>query len=191
MSITRALLLVLTLLPICSQARTINDINLVEELQIDEASPVLSLNGAALRRTYMIVNTYVGGLYVENPSQNEQDLIESDEYKRMLFHVLLRKVTARKVARALKEALVVNINKEEQERLEPQITQFLSMFQGKLRKNDEVNIDYIPGVGTKVFIRGEDKGVIPGKEFSDALLSVWVGDEPVSESFKSDILGTD
>lgn len=189
MSTARILMLVLALLPFSTQARTVSEINLAEELQIAEDSPVLSLNGASLRRTYMIVKTYVGGLYVETPSQNGEDLIQSDEYKRMLFHVLLKKVTARKVARALKEALVVNINKEEQERLKPEINQFISMFEGKLHKDDEVNIDYIPGVGTKVTIAGEEKGIIPGKEFSDALLSVWVGEQPVSETFKEEILG--
>lgn len=189
MSTARLLILVLAFLPFSGQARTLSDVNLAEELQINDESPILSLNGASLRRTYMIVNTYVGGLYLEHPSQSDEEIIRSDEHKRMLFHVLLNKVTARKVARSLKEALVVNINTEEQERLEPHINQFISMFEGKLHKNDEVNIDYIPGVGTKVTIAGEEKGTIPGKEFSDALLSVWLGKQPVSENFKNDILG--
>ncbi len=182
-------LLVLLLIPFLTQARTISDIEVAEEVQIDASSPVLNLNGASLRRTYMIVKTYVGGLYLENPTQDGSQIIESNEYKRMMFHVLLKRVTARKVARALKEALVVNITDEQNERLEPQINQFLDMFDGKLHKDDEVNIDYIPGIGTKVTIAGAEKGVIPGKEFSDALLSVWVGKQPVSDTFKDDILG--
>lgn len=156
---------------------------------MDESTPVLSLNGASLRKTFMIVDTYVGGLYLENPSHDERQILESDEYKRMLFHVLLRKVTARKVARALKDALVLNISKEEQTKLEPSIDQFLSMFEGKLMRGDEVNIDYIPGTGTRVTIDGVEKGVIPGKQFADALLSVWVGENPVGSSFKQEILG--
>lgn len=183
------LALVLMLIPLITQARTVGDIQVAEEVQIDASSPVLNLNGASMRRTYMIVQTYVGGLYLETPSKNGDDIIESDEYKRMMFHVLLKRVTARKVARALKEALVVNITDEQNDRLEPSINQFLDMFDGKLHKDDEVNIDYIPGKGTRVTIAGKEKGIIPGKEFSDALLSVWVGKQPVSDSFKEDILG--
>ncbi|PID41757.1 MAG: hypothetical protein CSB48_13395 [Proteobacteria bacterium] len=182
-------LLVLLLVSSGSQARTISDIDLAEEIRMDAGGPALNLNGAALRRTHMIIRTYVGGLYLENPTSNETRIIESDQHKRMLFHVLLKRVTARKIARALREALVVNITREEQARLEPQIKQFLSIFKGKLHKNDEVSIDYIPGLGTKVSIAGVEKGVIPGKRFSDALLSMWVGNEPVSDSFKNNILG--
>ncbi|PID41756.1 MAG: hypothetical protein CSB48_13390 [Proteobacteria bacterium] len=181
--------LVLLLVSFGLQARTISDITIAEEVRMDTDGPVLNLNGAALRRTYMIVRTYIGGLYLENPTHNGARIIESDEHKRMLFHVLLKRVTARKIARALREALVVNISREEQERLEPQIKQFLDMFQGKLYRNDQVSIDYIPGLGTKVSIAGVEKGVIPGKRFFDALLSVWIGNEPVSETFKNNILG--
>ncbi|ARU56619.1 hypothetical protein OLMES_2568 [Oleiphilus messinensis] len=184
-----SILLTLMLVPTLAQSRTIGDVELQEEVQVGSNGPVLSLNGASLRRTYMIVKTYVGGLYLEHPTHNEEQIITSDEYKRMMFHVLLNRVTARKVARALKEALVVNLSRDQHTTLEPDIDKFLDMFDGKLHRSDEVNIDYIPGTGTQVTIAGEVKGVIPGKAFSDALLSVWVGREPVSDSFKSDILG--
>ena len=182
-------LLILTLLPLISQARSISDVKLEEIIRVDNSGAELSLNGASLRKTYMVINTYVGGLYLENPSHDENQILESDEHRRMLFHVLLRKVTARKVAQALKDALVLNISREEQEALEPNINQFLSMFDGKLKRGDEVNIDYIPGEGTRVIIGGNDKGTVPGKQFADALLSVWVGENPVGSDFKQDILG--
>ncbi len=182
-------LLVLTLLPLMSQARSISDVNLEEIIKVGNSGTELSLNGASLRKTYMVINTYVGGLYLETPSHDENQILESDEHRRMLFHVLLRKVTARKVAQALKDALVLNISREEQETLGPNINQFLSMFDGKLKRGDEVNIDYIPGAGTRVTIDGDDKGIVPGKRFADALLSVWVGENPVGSNFKQDILG--
>ncbi|UZE97608.1 chalcone isomerase family protein [Alkalimarinus alittae] len=182
-------LLILTLIPFASHARSISDVKLEEIIKVDASDAELSLNGAALRKTYMVINTYVGGLYLENPSHDENQILESDEHRRMLFHVLLRKVTARKIAQALKDALVLNISVEEQKELEPNINQFIAMFEGKLKRGDEVNIDYIPGKGTHVIIGGTDKGIVPGKQFADALLSVWVGENPVGSGFKQDILG--
>ena len=182
-------LLTLILMPCISHARSINDVKLEEIIKVDDTNTELSLNGASLRKTYMVINTYVGGLYLENPSHDENQILESDEHRRMLFHVLLRKVTARKIAQALKDALVLNINREEQELLEPNINQFLSMFDGKLMRGDEVNIDYIPGEGTRVIIGGDNKGTVPGKQFADALLSVWIGENPAGSGFKQDILG--
>ena len=189
MKMTGLLLFTLAIMPLTSSARNISDVKLEEIIKVNETAPELILNGASLRKTYMVIDTYVGGLYLENKSHNEQDILERDEHRRMLFHVLLRKVSARKVAQALKDALVINITKEEQERLEPNIKQFLSMFKGRLKQGDEVNIDYIPGSGTQVSIGGVSKGVVPGKQFADALLSVWVGENPVGSSFKQDILG--
>lgn len=189
MKILSRLLLVLALIPLASQARNISDVKLEEIIKVDDSGAELSLNGAALRKTYMVINTYVGGLYLENPSHDENQILETDEHRRMLFHVLLRNVTARKVAQALKDALVLNITTEEQKELEPNINQFLAMFDGKLKRGDEVNIDYIPGEGTRVNIGGNNKGIIPGKPFADALLSVWVGENPVGSGFKQDILG--
>ena len=189
MKLTGLLLFILATIPLTSSARNISDVKLDEIIKVNETAPELRLNGAALRKTYMVIDTYVGGLYLENKSHNGEDILERDEHRRMLFHVLLRKVSARKVAQALKDALVINISKEEQERLEPNINQFLSMFKGRLQHGDEVSIDYIPGSGTQVIIGGVSKGVVPGKQFADALLSVWVGDNPVGSSFKQDILG--
>ena len=63
------------------------------------------------------------------------------------------------------------------------------MFKGNFKRGEEVNIDYIPGSGTQVIIGGKNKGIIPGKQFSDALLSIWVGENPVGGGFKQDILG--
>jgi len=189
MKVTGLLLFILAIMPLTSSARNISDVKLEEIIKMNETAPELILNGASLRKTYMVIDTYVGGLYLENKSDDEQVILERDEHRRMLFHVLLRKVSARKIARALKDALVINISKEEQKRLEPNINQFLSMFKGNFKRGEEVNIDYIPGSGTQVIIGGKNQGIIPGKSFSDALLSIWVGESPVGSGFKQDILG--
>ncbi len=185
-------LMTLTLLLISSfstMGKEIHDVQLPDQVKLDANGPTLTLNGASLRQTYMVVDTYVGGLYLQTPAQDETEIFNANEQRRMLFHVLLRKVTASKIARALKDALVVNLPRESQKRLEPEINQFLAMFQGKLRKGDEVSIDYVPELGTRVTIVGENTGIIPGKEFADAMLAIWIGNNPVGESFKREMLG--
>jgi hypothetical protein len=137
----------------------------------------------------MIVKTYVGALYLEKKSNNPEVILAKNEYRRMLFHVLLRKVTAHKVGRALRDALVINISPDEQVKLGPRIKKFVRMFKGKLKDGDEVKIDYIPGKGSRVEIGKIIKGIIPGKDFSDALLQVWIGENPVGTGFKDEILG--
>ena len=89
------------------QTRSISDVKLEEIIKVDDSGAELSLNGASLRKTYMVIDAYVGGLYLETPSHDENQILKSDEHRRMLFHVLLRKVTARKVAQQVKETIRV------------------------------------------------------------------------------------
>jgi hypothetical protein len=50
-------------------------------------------------------------------------------------------------------------------------------------------LDYLPGAGTRVTIKGQVKGVIPGQDFNDALLEVWLGARPASGGLKRAMLG--
>lgn len=171
-------------------AALISDVEVADSISVENGQAELVLNGAALRKKYLIVDVYIGGLYLETPSQDPATIIRADTHKRMMFHVLLKRVSARKVANALNEALVINISKEEHQVLKPQIDQFLSLFDDiRLHKGDEVTIDYIPGTGTLVHIPGREDAVLDGKDFYDALLKVWIGPQPVSKDFKQQMLG--
>ena len=170
-------------------AREVSDVVLKEQIRIADNGPVLVLNGAGLRRTFMIVKTYVGALYLEQPTQDAREALDSQQHKRMLFHVLLNRVSARKVARALRDALVLNVTEEAYHSLKGSVEQFLSMFNGNLHEGDEVWIDYLPGIGTRVTIAGVEKGIIPGEAVYRAMLSIWIGDRPISRTLKAEIMG--
>lgn len=171
-------------------ALMVSDVDIADKVSVAKPQTELTLNGAAMRKKFLLVDVYIGGLYLEKPSHSPADIISSDSYKRMMFHVLLKRVSARKVANALNEALVINLTKEEHQILKPEIDQFLACFTDiKLHKGDQVTIDYIPGKGTLVHIPGAEDKIIKGKDFYDALLQVWIGPQPVSNEFKRQILG--
>jgi len=46
-------------------------------------------------------------------------------------------------------------------------------------EGDGIVITYVPGRGTIVTAKGAEKGIIEGKDFADALFSVWLGRNPV------------
>ena len=50
-------------------------------------------------------------------------------------------------------------------------------------------LDYVPGSGTKVTIKGVEKGVVEGEDFNAALLDIWLGDEPADDDLKEAMLG--
>ena len=115
--------------------------------------------------------------------------MNSDTHKRMVFHVMMKRVGARRIATALQEALVVNLTEDEHQNLTKELEQMLSYFKGKMHAGEEAVFDYIPGTGTRITINDEVKGVIPGKDYFRAMLSIWIGENPVGRGFKDDVLG--
>jgi hypothetical protein len=107
----------------------------------------------------------------------------------MVFHVMLKKVGARRIASALQEALVLNLTEEEHVGLSDELDQMLGYFSGKLYAGEESIFDYIPGVGTRITINNQVKGIIPGKDYYQALLAMWIGENPAGRTFKEEILG--
>src|SRR5690606_12620931 len=133
-------------------------------------------------------DVYVGSLYVERKSSDPQALMTADQHRVMQFD-LLRDVRGTRIANAFYEGMQLNVSQEEIRALEPQIAKLLTMFDQKLETGETAIVEYIPEIGTRVVLAGEEKGVIPGKGLFDAILSIWIGDYPVSEAFKEAILG--
>ena len=60
-----------------------------------------------------------------------------------------------------------------------------------MKNGEEIVLDYRPTIGTTVIIKEQVKGIIVGKEFNDALLKIWLGNEPVTGKLKKQLLGID
>ncbi len=170
-------------------AYSVDNINIEDTVPATSDRPELKLNGASVREIYFLIKSYVGALYLEQPSTDIDQIINSETHKRMSFTVMLRKVGSRRIANALQEALTVNISESDHKKLVPHLKQMLSYFEGNMRMGEEAFFDYIPGVGTRITIKNEVKGIIPGKEYFKAMLSIWIGETPVGRDFKDDVLG--
>ncbi len=176
------------ILPRLASAKEIDGIEVAEVLPADGERPELFLNGAAKRKFLMFVDVYVGSLYVEEPSNDPEHLMNQDTNRRMEFN-MLRDVRGGKIADAFYEGMRLNISQEKAEAMEDKINRLLSMFDQRLKPGDKAVVEYRPGEGTHVTLAGRDRGVIPGKELFDAILAIWIGEYPVSEEFKAGILG--
>ncbi|MBK8972221.1 MAG: chalcone isomerase family protein [Hahellaceae bacterium] len=172
------------------QAKEIDGIEVAEVLPAEGDRPELFLNGAAKRKYLMFVDVYVGSLYVEEPSNDPNYLMSQDTTRRMEFNIL-RDVRGRRIAEAFYEGMRLNVPQEKAEAMSEGIQKILHMFDQRLMPGDKAVVEYIPGRGTRVILAGEDRGTIPGKDLFDAILSIWIGEYPVSSDFKAGILGTE
>jgi hypothetical protein len=145
----------------------------------------LKLNGAGLRKK-MVFKVYVAGLYLETPSKDAAAVISSDQTKRMTLSVL-RSLSAHQVNEAIEEGFEKN-SKSKMSALKARLEKLETMIPN-VEKGDEIVLSYVPGKGTVVSAKNAEKGVIEGKDFADALFSVWLGPDPVQADLKTALLG--
>lgn len=55
--------------------------------------------------------------------------------------------------------------------------------------DDRYSITYVPNKGLELALNGTLLGTIPGEEFQKAYFSIWLGEAPVKESFRDELLG--
>ena len=171
------------------EARTVGDVYLVEKIPAEDDRPELTLNGAAMRHLYLQVESHVCSLYLENPSTSPTQILADRGYKRMVFHILMKKVTPRRLSDIFREALAINFENKELEKLAADMKEFKKIHNVTMKTGDELQFDYMPNKGTVITYNGEEKGVISGDDLFHGLLTSWIGDKPVNREFKKQILG--
>ncbi|NIS74689.1 MAG: hypothetical protein GTO08_05305 [Deltaproteobacteria bacterium] len=148
----------------------------------------LSLVGAGVRtKTFLKVKVYVAGLYMETPSKEANEVIGSDQAKRMVMHFVRKEVSREKIVDGWTEGFKKN-SQESLPSLQGRIDTFNSYFEGSVKKGEEIVLTYLPGTGTEVSIRGEVKGTIEGRDFMEALFKIWFGQFPADTGLKESIL---
>ena len=143
----------------------------------------LQLNGLGLREKFFI-DVYVGGLYVKAKSSDAKAIIAADEPKRIVMHFIYSSVPADKMRETFNEGFAANGGKA----FTTQI-QTLNGYMEDLTTGDQVVIDYAPGIGTTVSVKGKAKGTIEGADFMRALFAVYLGDSPPTSALKQGLLG--
>lgn len=184
-----SVLLLVMLFPTLLWAVTISDVDVPEQVHISGYDSPLVLNGAGVRKKFFI-SIYVGALYLPQRQQGTGQLLQSPPANRVLMHFVYSKVAKRKVDDTWREGFDLNLDAPTREAMATRLEQFVGLF-NDLAEGDRVWIDFVPGRGTQVSINEKVRGTIEGDDFNAALLAIWFGREPVSESLKNAMLGVD
>lgn len=159
-------------------------VTMPDEVTVSDAT--LHLNGMGVRKKLWI-KVYVGGLYLVERTGSADAAMEASGPKRVVMHFLTNKATKGKMDSAWEEGFEGN-SADQLGELQGRLETFKGFF-GDMKVDDLVEIDMIPGEGTRVAINGREKGLIQGDDFAQALLRVWLGPAPPSEELKSGMLG--
>lgn len=145
----------------------------------------LKLNGAGLRKKF-VFDVYVGSLYLEETSPDASAILAKDGVRRVEMH-MLRDLSKEQIVEAIREGFEKN-SKDKLPALKDRLDKFIAQMPDKVTKGQVLRLTYVPGKGTTVTGEGE-KTQIEGKDFADALFSVWLGAHPVDEDLKKGMLG--
>ena len=177
----------LTLLLIASPsyAKDIAGVMVNDTLKTEDGTS-LQLNGAGIRSKFFM-DIYIAELYMEKPSAVAAEVIGNKGKKRIVMHFLYSEVTKDKLIEGWNEGFKENNSAGDLAKLQERINQFNSLFTD-VKKNDVIVLDYAAATGTAVIIKGQTKGIIPGSDFNDALLKIWLGEKPVNDGLKESLL---
>jgi hypothetical protein len=180
-ALAMAAALVLAAVPLF--AATVDGVKVPDTVTVD--GKTLNLNGAGVRRK-MIVRVYVCSLYLETTSKDAAAIISANEIKSMKLR-MLRAVDGAKISGAIAEGFENN-SKSSMSQLRPRLDQLAKMIPD-VKEGDDIDLTWVPDKGTQVWVRGTQKGTIEGRDFADALFSVWLGPNPVQEDLKQALTG--
>ena len=172
-------------------AADVDGVKVPESVELQPGT-VLQLNGAGVRHKMAVVKVYVGALYLPARNKDAAAVIADAAAKRISIHILADQVTAQELTSSLNSAIAANHIPAELALVEIRLRDLNRMMQsiGSLKRGAVVAIDYLPGVGTRVSIDGDEKITIPGRDFHQALMKVWLGERPVDGRLKDAMLGS-
>jgi hypothetical protein len=150
----------------------------------------LNLNGAGLR-TKVFFKVYVIGLYLPAKATTGAEVVSQKGSKRAHL-ALVRDVGPEDFSDALIDGLKNNSSEAEFAALKPRVDQFRQAIvaAGEVKSGSVVHLDYLPEAGTRLAISGKQLGKdIPGEDFYNALLRIWIGDKPIQDNLKEALLG--
>ena len=150
----------------------------------------IQLNGAGVRYK-AIFKVYTAGLYVGQKVSTPQEALAAPGPKRVAI-TMLRDIDANELGKLFTKGVEENSPKSEMVNLIPGLLRMGQMFadQKQLKTGDTFTIDWLPGTGTLITVRGVPQAD-PVKEpaFFNALLRIWLGPNPADWKLKDALLG--
>lgn len=165
----------------------------IHGVKIDETEMVggvkLQLNGAGTRFRGPF-KVYVADLYATKKVSSLEELIAAPGPKRLTM-TFLRELDSAAFGKLLTRGVEDNVQKNEVSKLVPGLIRMGEIFGlvKVLTPGDVITLDWIPGTGLIVTVKGKPQGEpFKDPEFFKALMSIWFGTSPADARLKEALL---
>ncbi|AEG94700.1 chalcone isomerase family protein [Ramlibacter tataouinensis] len=150
----------------------------------------LQLNGAGTRYR-AIIQVYAAGLYLPRKTTAAEEALAMPGAKRITV-TMLRDIDSGELGRLFTRSVEDNMDKAAFSKLIPGLMRMSQLFTDikKLSAGQSFSIDWVPGTGTIINVRGVPQGEpFREPEFFNAMLRIWLGPKPADHSLKEALLG--
>jgi hypothetical protein len=138
-----------------------------------------------------IFKVYAAGLYTGKKVATPEELMAAPGPKRISI-TLLRDIDSNELSKAFTKGFEENSPKSDMPKHNPSLTKMGQIFsdQKKMLAGENFTIDWVPGTGTIISVKGKPQGE-PFKEpeFYPALMRIWLGPNPADYKLKDALLG--
>ncbi|MCG8476124.1 MAG: chalcone isomerase family protein [Cytophagales bacterium] len=161
----------------------INGVKIPETLDVDGQQ--LVLNGAGLRKKFFL-KLYVGALFLPHKTADGQTVIQSKKTQLMRLYITSGLITAEKMNQSIKDGFKKSMNGNTTP-LQKEIDRLMTLF--KTINNGDI-IDFSAGNGSlKVLQNNQELGSFESQPFKEALYGIWLGNDPVDDDLREELLG--
>jgi hypothetical protein len=197
-----------TLALIFSLSLTYAQNTIIEEVEFKNIQNINSsetfLNGGGLREKYGFMNLYVGGLYVQEKTNDADNVIMVNEDMGIRIVIVSGLVTRERFIDALEDGF----ENSSAGKSEPNdIAKFKTFLSDEFVEGDEIKLNYhyaksengnpltdasgnlLVDETVYLYKNGKERGTFKGFAFKQALFAVWLGEKPADDSLKEDMLG--
>lgn len=147
------------------------------------------LNGAGVRGN-PVMDIYVGALYVPTKQTSLGGVLGMNAPRRVQMALLID-ATADQLVPSFVGGLSKNHSKDEMDAMKAQVEQLVGIIRDikEVKSGQALFFDFIPGTGTVISHNGAARGTIAGDAFNSAMLKIWLGEQPASDTLKKAMLG--
>jgi Chalcone isomerase-like len=155
------------------------------EPTVNVGGNTVQLNGAGIRYK-AIFKVYAAGLYLPKKTKVISEALAMPGAKRITV-TMLRDIDANELGRLFSRAIEDEIPKQDYVKVLPDVLRMSQIFTDykSLKSGDTFTLDWVPGSGTVISIKGKAFGeAFKEPEFYHALMSIWLGKTPPDYKLK-------
>ncbi len=174
------------------EAKSVADVEISPSITFNDK--ILPAQGAGVRSKFFI-DLYVASFFNENKINNKsltitkrEGIKENEKLSAIRLNIISGLITSEKMLNSIMQGFELATDGNSTA-IDMYITEFISVFDQPIEKQDQFTFIGEPGVGVHVLKNNQRLTSINNDIFRQALFAIWLGDNPVDSALKAEILG--